>query len=1146
MTKRNDYSGGFISATSVPRNRGGIYSLSRHLQLEQTNSWNTDSNFNSVSLLLNADSSSTTTAFTKDNSANNFTIVPNGDTKPSNLNPFNQNYYSNYFNGSTDFLSLAGNAVFSITTSTTPFTIEAWVMPMGNTGCIFSEQWTGSANISIVISMADGVSMDTGTVGLTVCFGWYNGSAWTTAAGANQPLALGVWTHVACVFTGSTTRIYYNGYDVTKPSNPTPSTTWGITGVNGDSWYIGRRWDTSGSPYFNGFIKDFRFVKGTAVYTGNFTPPTSPLTAIANTSLLACQTGQFADRSGNSLTITTNGSTQVSQLTPFTSYSSQYPGSVYFDGTGDYLSIASGILVGTNNFTVEAWVYITSYTNVWQSIISTRASSSTAGATDVWVLGVNNTGYAYIYSGAMQIQGAAGQVPLAAWTHICVTRSGSTMTLYINGTSVQTATSSQNYSVSSASIGANKDGSEVWTGYINNLRLVVGSVVYTGNFTPPTAPLTAITNTVLLTCQNTGPVSNSAFIDRGTYNLTVVRNGNSTQGSFNPYGTGWSVLFNGSDNLSLASNPAFGFGTGNYTIECWIYATANPANGTGTICDLRTGATASATVVRINSSLQLMHYNGPANVETAFTSRTITLNTWTHIAVVRVGGTVSGYVNGVLAGSVASSNDFGSIQPLLIGQNQTAGYNFNGYISNFHIVKGTALYTANFTPSTSSITSVSGTSLLTCRSNRYLDESSNNFTITATTTASVQKFSPFANQNRAYSSSVYSGSVFFDGASDYLSVASTPATAFTTNNFTIEFWVYFTNSTGTGSHQGLYGNYNTWAAGSIYFGKHTSNSGYVAVYVNNFNNASAMMVETSFPPNNAWTHYALVRNGTAVTLYRNGVASATATVSATLSFTGGSNPVFIGAIGDILSTSSLPGYMSDFRISNYAVYLSSFTPPTTPLQSDSRTLLMISNQPAIVDQSMSFNVETIGDAKVSTAVSKFGGTSMYFDGTGDYILTSSTITNPAAAFSTGDFTIEFWFYALSNASTMQLFDTRPSGTATTSQYVAITYLSGSLNYYTAGLNPAISGGVVSANAWHHVAVTRSGTSTRLFVDGAQVGSTYTDSQNYLGGINRPIIGCDGNSVGTSLFNGYIDDLRITKGRARYTAAFTPPGKLAIQ
>jgi hypothetical protein len=120
-----------------------------------------------------------------------------------------------------------------------------------------------------------------------------------------------------------------------------------------------------------------------------------------------------------------------------------------------------------------------------------------------------------------------------------------------------------------------------------------------------------------------------------------------------------------------------------------------------------------------------------------------------------------------------------------------------------------------------------------------------------------------------------------------------------------------------------------------------------------------------------------------------------------------------------------------------------------------------------------------------------------------------------------------------------LYDSRPA--TTTGLYPTIRIDSGTLKFYTNG-STQITGGTLSANTWYHIAVCRAGGYTRLFINGVQSGSTYTDTNSYLNGTARPLVGADGydNYTGTNYFNGYIDDLRITKGAARYIGNFTPP------
>jgi hypothetical protein len=120
-------------------------------------------------------------------------------------------------------------------------------------------------------------------------------------------------------------------------------------------------------------------------------------------------------------------------------------------------------------------------------------------------------------------------------------------------------------------IGGAGDGYPV-NGYMSNYRVVKGTAVYTTTFTPPSEPLTAIANTSLLTLQNNQSVNNSVFLDNSTNNFFVTRNGNTTQGTFSPYGGNWSNYFDGTgDYLNIPSATAVG--SGSFCFEAWIYPT---------------------------------------------------------------------------------------------------------------------------------------------------------------------------------------------------------------------------------------------------------------------------------------------------------------------------------------------------------------------------------------------------------------------------------------------------------------------------------------------------------------------------------------------------------------------------------------------
>lgn len=175
-------------------------------------------------------------------------------------------------------------------------------------------------------------------------------------------------------------------------------------------------------------------------------------------------------------------------------------------------------------------------------------------------------------------------------------------------------------------------------------------------------------------------------------------------------------------------------------------------------------------------------------------------------------------------------------------------------------------------------------------------------------------------------------------------------------------------------------------------------------------------------------------------------------------------------------------------------------------------------------------VTLTGNAARSSAQSKFGGYSAYLDGSGDLVAVASSSD---FAFGTGDFTIEF-FYRQSAAGNPYLIDCRPNS-STNGAYVTV-YLTGGTVVFFTNSAARITSSAVSLNTWYHVALCRSGTSTRMFIEGAQVGTTYTDTTNY---VTCPVnIAASGNVLYT--LTGFIDDLRITKGVARYKANFTPP------
>ena len=637
--------------------------------------------------------------------------------------------------------------------------------------------------------------------------------------------------------------------------------------------------------------------------------------------------------------------------------------------------------------------------------------------------------------------------------------------------------------------------------------------------------------TLLLNGNGTNGAQNNTFVDSSSNAFSITRNGNTTQGSFSPYGNLWSNYFNGSsDYLSVANNAALQFGTGDFTIECWIYVSSFSATVNAVISKRYTSAVDTTWAIDFeanNGNLRYRILNSTGGVITVPIG-TVSLNTWTHIAVSKQSGTTRTYLNGIAGSTTTNSTSIdGSTYNLKIGGGGTgAGEYINGYISNARIVKGTAVYTSAFTPSTTPLTAVSGTSLLTCQSNRFIDNSSNAFAVTVTGTPSVQRFSPF-NPTASYSTATIGGSGYFDGSGDYLSTPSSGQFQ-ATGNFTISCWIYLTNPSRMWNQ--ILGNYGTASPGNdVIF--EIYNDGTINYYFNgNTISSSAGVIKY-----NAWNYISLVRSSSTCTGYVNGVSVGTTSYSGQVGQASASYN--IGRSGPSNPSDSTLGYISDVRFVDGTAIT---TVPTSPLTAVSGTNLLCNfTNAGIPDSAMMNDLETVGNAQVSTSVKKFGTGSIAFDGTGDYL--KSNANTSLYTFGTGDFTVEFWMYSNSFASTATLYDGRPDGNDGSSQpFVCIFQdTSGQVGLFVLNTTQ-ITSSALSTSTWYHVAVCRSGTSTKMFINGTQVGSTYTDSNNYLCGTNRPSIGANGYSSGSFSYNGYIDDLRITKGYARYTANFTPP------
>ena len=597
----------------------------------------------------------------------------------------------------------------------------------------------------------------------------------------------------------------------------------------------------------------------------------------------------------------------------------------------------------------------------------------------------------------------------------------------------------------------------------------------------------------------------------------ITRNGNTTQGTFSPFSqTGWSNYFGSSTaNIVFASDASFGVGTGNFSVELSVNFNAWTGNQ---VLFLQGTSTNAGITLDKPSAGNTLRFSDPNGTIISY-SWTPNIGQWYNIAVVRAGtGTnqTTLYIDGVAVATGTSTASLSAYTIMVGGINYASPYNTQGYISNLRYSN----VARTITNPTSFFSSDANTLLLTCGSNRFVDISGTPKTISQINgTTSVVAFSPFA-PTAAYTTAAVGGSGYFDGSGDYLSVADNANLRLGTSAFTIQAWVY-RNASGT--------------AHSI-IAKGGASTGYVlqvtSTNVLRFTHGTTNVDTTTTIPASAWTHVAAVRTNTSTNgfqLYINGVSSATATVSTDFNQT---DALYIG--GDRSAANVMNGYISGLKYTNGTAETIS-VPTEPPTATTNVALLTNFTNAGVVDATAKNVLETVGNAQISTTQSKWGGSSISFDGSGDYLMM------PASSFwgfGTGDFTIEFWWYPNTLATYQQMImNANDGGPTGTGEYV-ITYNT------TLGLRFFINVGATviqqgstsgwSTGQWYYVAAVRSGNTLTLYRNGSSIGSGSVTGVT-IGSSSVPFY-LGGEPYTPTSINGYVQDLRVTKGYARTITA----------
>lgn len=871
------------------------------------------------------------------------------------------------------------------------------------------------------------------------------------------------------------------------------------------------------------------------------------------------------DAKGHTLTI--NGSTARSTTTKKFG-----AGSIYFSG-GDSIDLdgSNDFVFYTGDFTIEFW-YLPQDISSTRIIYDSRPDATQGLYPTIYH---EATSLRFFTNSSDQIVGTTPLV-LGSWHHISLCRSNGVTQLFLNGKPEGSSYADTNNYLNGASrvrFGTNGfNGFNGIVGYLDDIRVTKGVARYTSDFSNSGD---AYWGNVVLYMPMDGADNGTTFTDVKEKSITVFGN-TVTKTAIKKYGTA-SAYFDGTgDYLSIADSADWDLGAGDFTIECWIYMTTIPGAGTypGIVGQHSSAGGNRAWSLFVHADLSTIYfaYTTDGTNYNYVNGGSIAgfLNTWKHIAVCRTGTTARIYVDGVggvLNTTIGASTIYNSTLSLVIGRylsDSDSNY-FTGYIDDLRITKGVARYTAEFC---SSLDPYWSNVVL----HTPMDGANNGTTFVDLKRKFVNVYGNTA--TKTATKKYGTASAYFDGTGDYLSVADSADWDFGSGDFTIECWVYMTVLPGAGAYPGLISQQGSagnraWTLfvhgdlGSLYFAYTTDGTTYA--YMDGGSAAGFL---------NTWKHIAVCRTGTTAKVYVDGVGGTEHTAIGASSIYNSTVPLVIGRYVSDVDANYLTGYIDDLRITKgVARYTGNFTPPTeanpassinlpaaafstpdfphttfTSTNSDggqpvdaywNSVVLALHmdglNNGTIFHDEKGKTVTVNGNAKTVTATKKFGMSSAYFDGTGDYLVVDGA---GDFLFGTGDITIEFWLYLPStNPLTLQIIlDFRGSGLGE----IFVKYDGGVIHLVSGQVTPLshTNTGAVALESWYHVAFTLQSSVFSSYLNGVKSAASSIDSAAAFNPTNLVIGAVFGG--GDYYLNGYIDDLRITKGVARYTSNFSPP------
>jgi hypothetical protein len=637
-----------------------------------------DPNFNDTTMLLHGDGTNGANNNTFiDESPNAYTLTSAGNSQQGTFSPFmrTEGQWSVFLNDA-DYIEFTADAA-----------------QLGGTSNIWVEAWfwyqKGASSSSVIVQkLGSSTSANKGWYidvqnDLSVRFLHGPGNSLITETTATGVFKEGTWNHVAVSRSGTGTdegALFLNGVrllqftmdDDFNATNPIR---------------IGRTRQT-GASYFYGYISNVRY--GIGSY-GPYDPsqttctvPTEPLTAIANTVLLTCQSYRFIDNSSNNWGYTLAGTTGP-MISPFSFYGGMTGytpaangGSMFLDGTDDLFTIGSytNLTPEAGDFTVECWFYPTlAMTTEYIYLGTGTGSFRFGGTTNGWALSFGSTELI-----------STPYTNIFEWAHVAVSREGTDLRIFVNGDLKSTVTNSSNFITSTTTVGSTAGD---FQGYLSGLRFIKGTAIYTASFSVPTSPPTAISGTEFLCNFTNAGIFDNAF-SGGTDFQTVGTITIDT--SIKKYGTA-SINFPGSTSYlrgrTQAFSPAVIFGLNDFTIQFWMYQSSS-GTGTRNIFDSRSGsATADGITIRRKDTYALDVFGSAIIVSTA--NNAFSAETWHFVTVNRQSGTLRIYIDGICQAAGVDATNCTNLAQYNIGIEIDGTGTWIGNLDEFRIIKGVAV-----------------------------------------------------------------------------------------------------------------------------------------------------------------------------------------------------------------------------------------------------------------------------------------------------------------------------------------------------------------------------------------------------------------------------------------------------------------------